>query len=96
MIADGLPSLGYLTLLDSYILSTFAFMAAVGLEVALINWGADTEKDEDINSRNAMHNLVAVIDCAVWLVWHLALGLYVACRVLPVEAKKAAAFATGE
>ena len=30
MIADGLPKLGYLTLLDEYILVTFGFIAAVG------------------------------------------------------------------
>lgn len=84
VIAEKLPTLGYLTFLDKYILATFGFIAIVAAEILVVEWFA-TDAIED---EGGTMDLIAIIDVIVWGLFHIALILYVRIYVLPAEQSK--------
>ena len=82
VIADGLPKLGYLTWLDEYILITFALIALVAVEVAVLFWG------DAVDDTAEVQKYVTYANVALWVVVHAGLAGYVRFWVLPAESKK--------
>lgn len=96
VIAQNLPSLGYLTMLDKYILGTFGFIFAVAVEIACIFWydnGFFSSKEEpapdapsfDVVSITAYCSLA---DVGIWIIAHIVMTVYVKTSVIPKELKK--------
>lgn len=53
VVAESLPTLPYLTLIDKYVLGTFAYFGIIGLELAIIDWTDDFEwPNEDVGGNN--------------------------------------------
>jgi len=49
-VAESLPTLPYLTLIDKYVLGTFAYFGIIGIELAIIDWS--TSMDCTVLNRN--------------------------------------------
>ena len=88
VIAAGLPTLGYLTFLDKYILATFAFIAVVGAEIVGIKWIIERHTDDTEDNVANLMEYASYVDLGLWFVLHLSLFLYVKCKVIPSEMKK--------
>ena len=91
VIASGLPTLGYLTFLDKYILATFAIIATVGAEILVIEWIAArhlTSAGEALYNVEDALEYVAYADLGLWFVIHLSIYIYVTRWVLPEEQTK--------
>ena len=70
VIADGLPTLGYLTFLDKYILLTFGFIALISSEITIIEWVNNR------HSTNMTHQLYSTED-TLEFASYVSLGLWV-------------------
>jgi hypothetical protein len=97
VIAEQLPSLGYLTMLDQYILGTFGFIFTVACEIASIYWthaGFFSDADElsasDVDDSNQVDTAAycVIADVSMWVLFHAASVVYVVQYVLPHEHKK--------
>jgi hypothetical protein len=88
VIATGLPTLGYLTFLDKYILGTFGFISVVGAEVVGINWVTARYTDATEQEVADMMEYAAYINLGMWFIMHLTLFIYIKCKVIPSELKK--------
>jgi hypothetical protein len=88
VIAAGLPTLGYLTFLDKYILGTFGYISLVAAEVVGINWVTARHTDNTEEEVADLMEYAAYVDLALWLVMHLSIFLYIKCKVIPFELKK--------
>lgn len=91
VIASGLPTLGYLTFLDKYILATFGFIALVGAEITVIDWVADRYSSNPLEPLYDAADAIeyaAFVDLGLWFVIHIGLYLYISRSVLPAERKK--------
>jgi hypothetical protein len=55
VVAESLPTLPYLTLIDKYVLGTFMYFGIIGFELAVIDWSPDldwpAETDEGAQKR---------------------------------------------
>ena len=74
VIASGLPTLGYLTFLDKYILATFSFIALVGAEIAVIDWVAarhSASPDQPLYNAEDALEFASYADLALWLTIHV-------------------------
>lgn len=76
VVADILPTLGYLTWLDQYILLTLVFMFIVMAQVTVIQ---RFELSEDAEG------YIVLIDFCIWLLAHLALVATIRYYILPKE-----------
>eukprot|EP00729_Bicosta_minor_P003256 gene3256-543_t len=86
VIASGLPTLGYLTFLDKYILATFSFIALVGAEITVIDWVAarhSASPDQPLYNAEDALEFASYADLALWLTIHVGLYIYVSRYVLP-------------
>lgn len=63
VVANALPTLGYLTLLDQYILFIFAFLGTVMAEVIAVQ---SIESVQDVDA------YIAAIDVGLWVISHAA------------------------
>lgn len=91
VIASGLPTLGYLTFLDKYILATFSFIALVGAEITVIDWVAarhSASPDQPLYNAEDALEFVSYADLALWFTIHVGLYIYVSRYVLPEEREK--------
>lgn len=92
VIADGLPTLGYLTFLDKYILGTFAFIALVSSEIIVIEW---VNNHHSGNTTDQLYDTEAALErasygnLALWIVMHIAIYIYITYYVMPIEHAKA-------
>lgn len=73
--ANMLPVLGYLTLIDKYILQSLMFIAAIAAQVMFVN-------DPDTDA------LCLLVDRSFLLLWHLASIAYVCLVIYPKEKSK--------
>jgi hypothetical protein len=85
VVANKLPTLGYLTFLDKYILVTFGFIAIIGSEVAGIEWISNSHTNNTEEDVAAFMVTASYIDLALWFTIHLCLFLYVKFKVIPFE-----------
>ena len=88
VIADGLPTLGYLTFIDKYILSSFAFIALVGIEITIIDWVAAkrlTSAGMPLYDADEVFEYAAYVDIGLWFTLHLAFYIYVSRWIIPLE-----------
>lgn len=91
VIAAGLPTLGYLTFLDKYILATFSFIALVGAEITVIDWVAarhSASPDQPLYNAEDAIEFASYVDLGLWFTVHIGLYIYVSRYVLPEERKK--------
>ena len=91
VIASGLPTLGYLTFLDKYILATFAFIALVGAEITVIDWVAARHSSSAggvLYSAEDAIEFASYADLGLWFIIHLSIYIYVTRWVLPEERTK--------
>lgn len=93
VVKGDIPALGYVTLVDTYVLCTFSFIALVVMQVTTLEWiYPDGDGMLDNGTRydngNFKMNMIAKIDVCLWTVLHLSMFLYTSCRVLPNERRK--------
>lgn len=88
VIATSIPTLGYLTLLDKYILSTFAYIIVVTGAVVGLEW-ADVEDSGETPNYGLMGS------AGLWILMHIVYGIIITCRVIPAEEKKGLELETG-
>jgi len=88
VIAAGLPTLGYLTFLDKYILATFGYISIVAAEIVGIQWITARHATPEDGEVADLFEYAAYVDLALWFVMHLTLFLYIKCAVIPFELKK--------
>lgn len=81
VIASSIPTLGYLTLLDKYILATFGYIVAVTAAVVGLEWA-------DIEDADSTPQYGLIGSAALWFFMHLVFAAYIMCSVVPAEAKK--------
>lgn len=91
VIAAGLPTLGYLTFLDKYILATFGFISLVAAEITILDWVParhSASLEEPLWNVDDAIEYAAYADLALWFVIHLGLFIYITRYVLPEEQSK--------
>ena len=93
VVKGDIPALGYVTLVDTYVLCTFSFIALVVMQVTTLEWlypDGDGIRDDGTlyDNGNLKMNMIAKIDVCLWTVLHLSMFLYTFCRVLPNERRK--------
>jgi hypothetical protein len=59
VVAESLPTLPYLTLIDKYVLGTFAYFGMIGLELATIDWSEDLDWPSEVNGTIAHFTLTS-------------------------------------
>jgi hypothetical protein len=92
VIANSLPALGYLTLLDKYILLTFGFIALVSVQIAFGYWTLYEQTEDEAEpffDVNHFSFWAALADFGLWLIVHFVLLAYIICRIIPSELVKA-------
>ena len=80
-IVDVLPQLGYMTLLDIYIFSTFAFIAVVIVEVLVLEWWGSLG-DGDAN------RVGLTLTVGLWLIKQAVFGVWAFLIIKPEEQLK--------
>merc|ERR1712070_226467 len=70
VVARDLSTLGYLTLLDKYILCTFVFFGIVAVEIAGVDWFGNVETADD-------EFVSTYVNVGIWLVAHIGFGWHV-------------------
>ena len=85
VIASSLPTVGYLSLLDLYILATFIYLFLLLAEVAVLDYGWASplanvtkwfEDGEEVDPNTDTTYLITYANLAFWLAYHIALALY--------------------
>ena len=89
VVAESLPTLPYLTLIDKYVLGTFMYFGIVGFELAVIDWSPELDwpnRNED--GEEIMHTLVSdgedaatyratFVNLALWSLGHIAMAIHI-------------------
>ena len=81
VIANSIPTLGYLTLLDKYILATFGYIVAVTAAVVGMEWTGTIDASDA-----PQYGLIG--SAALWFFMHLVFAAYIMCAVIPAESQK--------
>jgi len=89
VVAESLPTLPYLTIIDKYVLGTFGYFGIIGMELAIIDWAEEFEwANEDGLHNGTKFNFFSGADGAssyhatfvnlvLWALFHVVMGLYV-------------------
>ena len=93
VVKGDIPALGYVTLVDTYVLCTFSFIAIVVMQVVILEWiypdgNGISDDGSTYNNGNTNMNIIAVIDLGLWFALHISAFMYTFCRVLPNERQK--------
>merc|ERR1719265_814289 len=88
VVADILPVLGYLTLLDNFVLVSFAILAMVVVEVAFIGVYRDYSDSDDAFDVSWWTHTFAFFNISLILTGTFLISLYVKLRLIPKEIRK--------
>eukprot|EP01050_Picozoa_sp_SAG11_P007750 SAG11_NODE_656_length_7905_cov_4.191007_2_plen_223_part_00 len=71
IVADSMPSLSYLTIIDKYILAMYAALATSMLGIAGTSWAAVKEWESQPSE-----TLMLIMSVVIWVLVHLIFGIY--------------------
>lgn len=90
VVAESLPTLPYLTIIDKYVLGTFAYFGIIGLELAIIDWADELEWANENAPNNgttrytffsgadgASSYHATFVNLVLWALFHVIMGIYV-------------------
>ena len=90
VVAESLPTLPYLTIIDKYVLGTFAYFGIIGLELAIIDWADEFEWANENDPTNGTTRFTffsgadgassyhaTFVNLVLWALFHVIMGIYV-------------------
>ena len=99
-VAESLPTLPYLTIIDKYVLGTFGYFGIIGLELAIIDWSTFLDWPGETNMTQDKYTLISggefaasyratLANLILWTVLHIVMFIHITMSIAAYEKKSA-------